>query len=331
MAKEMKQKQNLSLFLVAFSAARYHKKNTPPVLRVGLAGEIRPRRIQTNLGENKQSVMIDKYIGQQRKWDQQKKDEEALRIKKAQEVEQKKQQRKQKSEKIVKEFATIPNGALLSTLLSALIFLIAVIVYVMYAKNITSFIFPSQTTSSKTSTVQTTGSVQGTQANNVSSSSSETSSSQSTSNTSSISNSTSSSISTISTSKNVVKVEDIPLNTFNQDVKDNIVNITLAEVSTNPIQIVVDKVRELPSNYLPTDLVNLNVLGGGKLKQEPAKLLEQMFADAKSKGIDLKVLSAFRSYDEQVSLYNSYIEAELKAGAKDRDAAAAEAKAKKSV
>lgn len=324
MAKELKQKQNLSLFLVAFSFARFHRLNTPPVLKVPLAGNIRPlSKPQQN--ENVQvKSKIDQYIGQQRKWDQQKKDLEIKRLKQLEDAKLKKEARKIQSQKIVRNITSVPSGTLLSTLLSAIIFLIAVVFYVMYAKNISSFFSPSASSSSTSTGVPSfsslsLASVQGTQTASTTTTSSSTTSSVTSASNSSLPNTQSSTTSSSSTSK--VRVENIPLNLFNASDDSNIINISLADVSTNPIQIVVDKVSELPRNYIPTDLIALNVLGGGQLKQEAAKLLSDMFADAHTKGIDLKVLSAFRSYDDQQTLYNYYVDSELKNGAKTQEEA----------
>ena len=44
-----------------------------------------------------------------------------------------------------------------------------------------------------------------------------------------------------------------------------------------------------------------------QLRAEPATALEEMFAAAKSDGIQLMLSSGYRSYDYQVSLYDGYV------------------------
>jgi len=72
--------------------------------------------------------------------------------------------------------------------------------------------------------------------------------------------------------------------------------------------VVVNKTRPLnPNNYAPT-LAALNVPGGGQMRPEAAAALTQMFADYLAQsGTQLKVVSAYRSYNTQVSTYNGWV------------------------
>ncbi|MEO6117295.1 MAG: M15 family metallopeptidase [Pseudolysinimonas sp.] len=72
--------------------------------------------------------------------------------------------------------------------------------------------------------------------------------------------------------------------------------------------VVVNKTRQLnPKTYVPA-LVALTVPGGGQMRPEAAAALTQMFADYQAQaGSSLKVVSAYRSYNTQVSTYNGWV------------------------
>ena len=72
--------------------------------------------------------------------------------------------------------------------------------------------------------------------------------------------------------------------------------------------VVVNKTRPLnPNNYAPA-LTALNLPGGGQMRPEAAVALTQMFADYLAQsGTQLKVVSAYRSYNTQVSTYNGWV------------------------
>lgn len=78
--------------------------------------------------------------------------------------------------------------------------------------------------------------------------------------------------------------------------------------------VVVDKGRELPVDYVPADLTTPSValrLGSGspemKVRGEVANALEQMFTAAAGQKLSLMLTSGYRSYSEQVALYQSYV------------------------
>jgi len=84
-----------------------------------------------------------------------------------------------------------------------------------------------------------------------------------------------------------------------------------AQLSTDDaasLWVVVNKTRQLnPKNYAPT-LAALNLPGGGQMRPEAAAALTQMFADYQAaSGAQLKVVSAYRSYNVQVSTYNGWV------------------------
>lgn len=77
--------------------------------------------------------------------------------------------------------------------------------------------------------------------------------------------------------------------------------------------IVVNKPNPLnPIDFNPSDLVSFY---GHRISAKSAKQLQQMIADSKSQGINLRVISGFRSYSYQTNLYNSYVSSDGQAQA----------------
>lgn len=80
------------------------------------------------------------------------------------------------------------------------------------------------------------------------------------------------------------------------------------------IWVVVNKQRPLPASYVPTSLRTPTIttrLGAGspemKLRDDAAKAAEELVTVAKAAGINLMLVSAYRSYDSQKTVYNSYV------------------------
>lgn len=76
------------------------------------------------------------------------------------------------------------------------------------------------------------------------------------------------------------------------------------------LTVIVNKHRPLPADYEPEDLVVLpGALGAGEhlLRAEAADATERMFAAAFEDGIDLTVISGYRSFDYQDRLYANYV------------------------
>lgn len=93
------------------------------------------------------------------------------------------------------------------------------------------------------------------------------------------------------------------------------------------IWVMVNKKNPLnPKDYIPNDLVYPNVplrVPGNatmQLRQVAATALEQMFAAAKTQGINLMLASGYRSYSYQVSLYNGYVQTQGQAVADQQSA-----------
>jgi len=74
-----------------------------------------------------------------------------------------------------------------------------------------------------------------------------------------------------------------------------------------------DPMYRLPAKYRPTGLIAvtwrgvINVKGGYLLKREAAEALSAMFAEAKLQKINLKILSAYRSYSTQVATFAKWV------------------------
>lgn len=68
--------------------------------------------------------------------------------------------------------------------------------------------------------------------------------------------------------------------------------------------VVVNKKRPLPSGYTPTGLTSV---GGGSLRPEASQAVRQLINDASKSGVRLRVISAYRSFNTQQSLYQSYV------------------------
>lgn len=76
---------------------------------------------------------------------------------------------------------------------------------------------------------------------------------------------------------------------------------------TDPALFVVNKKVSL-GTFIPKDLVSFE---GHLVSQRIIKDLRRLLRDAKAAGLTLKVVSAYRSYDRQVTLFESWIQKEL--------------------
>lgn len=94
------------------------------------------------------------------------------------------------------------------------------------------------------------------------------------------------------------------------------------------IWVVVNKARALkPQTYAPADLVTPNVplrLNASSpemhVRQAAATALEQLFASAKAQGLNFKLSSGYRSYDDQTQVYNGYVRTQGQATADSESA-----------
>lgn len=85
--------------------------------------------------------------------------------------------------------------------------------------------------------------------------------------------------------------------------------------SANSVLAVVNKGRKLSNSYVPSDLVvprvSLRLESSSpemQLRYVAARALERLVIEARNNGLELMLTSAYRSYDQQVGLYNFYTE-----------------------
>ena len=86
---------------------------------------------------------------------------------------------------------------------------------------------------------------------------------------------------------------------------------TVPDTGTNTsILKIVNKTHMIEASYVPANLVEPDVPMNNTqlLRPEAASALEKMFAAAEKDGISLYFVSGYRSYEEQLSLYNYYVD-----------------------
>ena len=73
--------------------------------------------------------------------------------------------------------------------------------------------------------------------------------------------------------------------------------------------ILVNKKNKLNSDFIPNNLVEVKFcsLDNFYLEEETANSYEQMCLDSINDGLNISIRSAYRSYDEQKELYNTYL------------------------
>ena len=73
--------------------------------------------------------------------------------------------------------------------------------------------------------------------------------------------------------------------------------------------VVVNKLRPLsPKDYAPSDLVPINIIGGGQLRARAADQMHELLAAyTKETGKEMRSLSTYRSYARQVDVYNGWV------------------------
>ncbi len=78
--------------------------------------------------------------------------------------------------------------------------------------------------------------------------------------------------------------------------------------------VVVNKGRPLPSSYAPSDLT-VPSIGGGQMRKEASMAIENLARAAAQVGYSVKIISAYRSYSSQASVYNSFVNRDGQAAA----------------
>lgn len=107
-------------------------------------------------------------------------------------------------------------------------------------------------------------------------------------------------------------VDDTETPTEEHEGKNTSKDIVIVE-NPEAIDVLVNRTHTLPDTYIPGDLVELTdmptVLSNPEVNQmrKPAyEALKELFAAAEEDGYDLYARSGYRSYNTQVSLYDSY-------------------------
>jgi D-alanyl-D-alanine carboxypeptidase len=94
--------------------------------------------------------------------------------------------------------------------------------------------------------------------------------------------------------------------------------VTYTPEQAASLTVVVNKKHKLPSDYVPA-LVSVS---GGQLRPEAASAVKDMLTVANNNSVPMKIISAYRSYNTQVSTYNKWVEIDGQAQA-DRSSARA--------
>ncbi len=99
--------------------------------------------------------------------------------------------------------------------------------------------------------------------------------------------------------------------------------VVYAPIVYGPIEVVtcqdckyapINKTTALPSTYIP-NLIATGLPGGGMLTPETVTALKAMSEDVQSKGMTVFITSAYRSYIQQQSTFNYWVNRELSRGA----------------
>lgn len=80
--------------------------------------------------------------------------------------------------------------------------------------------------------------------------------------------------------------------------------VLLTSEQASSITVVVNKKHRLPADYVPAGLTSVY---GALLRAEAASAISSLFEEAKRNGFNLKIISGYRSYQSQASIYNSYV------------------------
>ena len=97
---------------------------------------------------------------------------------------------------------------------------------------------------------------------------------------------------------------------------------TIDTTTVSSIQKITNKNHPIDSDYVPADLtaVNVNSNGTQYLRSEAASALVNMFEAARRDNINLYLVSGYRSYAQQLELYNTYVRTDGKVLADQYDA-----------
>ena len=85
---------------------------------------------------------------------------------------------------------------------------------------------------------------------------------------------------------------------------------TIVTDKGDDLLVLVNKKIQLPATYVPSDLVSLvgsvSAVSGASLRKEAALALIDLINSAKASGMNLTIVSAYRSYAQQVAVFNGW-------------------------
>lgn len=106
-----------------------------------------------------------------------------------------------------------------------------------------------------------------------------------------------------------LSIEDI-VTRVNLNLDKEIYTDTRPSTNLNTNYLLVNKFNYLDSNYIPENLELLDnsyAKSGIYLVKEAKDNIERLISDAKNDGMNIRVISAYRSYSYQENLYNNYV------------------------
>ena len=106
-----------------------------------------------------------------------------------------------------------------------------------------------------------------------------------------------------------LSIEDI-VTRVNLNLDKNPYTDTIPSTNLNTNYLLVNKFNYLDSSYIPNNLELLDnsyAKSGIYLVKEAKDNIERLISDAKEDGMNIRVISAYRSYTYQENLYNNYV------------------------
>ena len=106
-----------------------------------------------------------------------------------------------------------------------------------------------------------------------------------------------------------LSIEDI-VTRVNLNLDKNPYTDTIPSTNLNTNYLLVNKFNYLDSSYIPNNLELLDnsyAKSGIYLVKEAKDNIERLIGDAKSDGMNIRIISAYRSYTYQENLYNNYV------------------------
>lgn len=106
---------------------------------------------------------------------------------------------------------------------------------------------------------------------------------------------------------------------FNGDYRDTVVKVNIGldkaffedpnVVNTYSVDMIVNKYNKLSEEFVPTDLTKLDNCSEGEeyLSKDAKEAYDKLCEASLESGLHLGVTSSYRSYEDQVSIYNSYL------------------------